>query len=269
MRLMHGATFCLAVGVVIAIQPTRAAYFTDIEDTKTKTSLEGILNAPVSIGNGTTVQASIDTKERISIDNVEIESARPKILNRLTTRVVRIVEGDPALAPFSHVQFCITHPEECRRKVNFHRPFRMTEARLATLNEVNLAVNKRIAPVRIESAIKAWTIAPRAGDCNDYAVTKRHELLARGFPSNVLSLAVVRTAQGEGHLVLIVRSYDGDYVLDNLRPQPFLWTRASYQWLRIQSAQDPQRWTVAAADYRPRPIPVADAKVGTRFSSAN
>jgi predicted transglutaminase-like cysteine proteinase len=269
MRVMHGAAFCLAVGVIIAIQPTRAAYFTDIDETKIRSTPDVGLSVPVSIGGGSTVQASIDAKARTSVDSIEIERPKPQVSNRVTTRVVRIAEGEPTLAPFSHIQFCITYPDDCRRKVNFHRPFRMTEARLATLHEVNLAVNKRIAPVRIESPIKSWTIAPRAGDCNDYAVTKRHELLARGFPSYVLTLAVVRTSQGEGHLVLVVRSHEGDYVLDNLRPQPVLWTRSNYQWLRIQSARDPQRWTVATADYRVRTIPVADAKAGARLSSAN
>ena len=61
-----------------------------------------------------------------------------------------------------------------------------------------------------------WLISPKAGDCNDYAVTKRHELLARGWPSRALLLAEVIVPSGEHHLVVVVRTNEGDFVLDNL-----------------------------------------------------
>jgi hypothetical protein len=34
-------------------------------------------------------------------------------------------------------------------------------------------------------------IAPKAGDCNDYAVTKRHQFLTRGWTARALLLAEV------------------------------------------------------------------------------
>ena len=50
-----------------------------------------------------------------------------------------------------------------------------------------------------------WTIAPHEGDCNDYAVTKRHQLLEKGLPSSALRLSVTKTVTlGVGHLVLVV-----------------------------------------------------------------
>jgi hypothetical protein len=58
-------------------------------------------------------------------------------------------------------------------------------------------------------------IAPKTGNCNDYAVTKRHELLSRGWPSRALLLAEVIVPSGERHLVVVVRVKQGDFVIDN------------------------------------------------------
>jgi predicted transglutaminase-like cysteine proteinase len=45
---------------------------------------------------------------------------------------------------------------------------------------------------------------PSSGDCNDYAVTRRHDLIARGWPARSLLLAEVITSWGEHHLVVVV-----------------------------------------------------------------
>jgi Bacterial transglutaminase-like cysteine proteinase BTLCP len=85
-----------------------------------------------------------------------------------------------------------------------------------------------------------WLISPIAGDCKAYAITKRHELLARGWPSRALLLSEVVVH----HLILIVRTKDVDLVLDNLQEavQP-LGARAEYRWVRIESPQNPKYWT--------------------------
>jgi predicted transglutaminase-like cysteine proteinase len=54
------------------------------------------------------------------------------------------------------------------------------------------------------------------GDCNDYAVTKRHMLLQRGLPAKALRLSAVRTGSGTGHLVLLAVTSKGELVLDKL-----------------------------------------------------
>ena len=87
-----------------------------------------------------------------------------------------------------------------------------------------------------------WTIAPEMGDCNDYAVTKRHELLERGLPSRALRLSVVKTASGIGHLVLVVVTTKGDLVMDDLTEVILPWRSTNYHWLKIQSATDTKLW---------------------------
>ena len=123
--------------------------------------------------------------------------------------------------------------------------FELTPERLSQLVEVNQAVNRRIAPERnlLGLAGERWLISPVAGDCNDYAVTKRYELLARGWPSRTLLLAEVVSRWGEHHLVLVIRATDGDYVLDNLHPGVRPWSTAPYKWVRIQTPANPRFWS--------------------------
>ena len=53
------------------------------------------------------------------------------------------------------------------------------------------------------------------GDCEDYALLKRHTLIRKGWPVGSLLLTVVRDEKGEGHAVLTARTKQGDFILDN------------------------------------------------------
>jgi predicted transglutaminase-like cysteine proteinase len=112
------------------------------------------------------------------------------------------------------------------------------------LTEVNKSVNGSITPEPNTEGLAAekWLINPMSGDCNDYAVTKRAELLARGWPTRALLLSEVVTSWGEHHLILVVRTSAGDLLLDNLTPQIRPWSRASYRWVRMQTPKNPNFW---------------------------
>src|ERR1700675_1805582 len=84
--------------------------------------------------------------------------------------------------------------------------------------------------------------ADRERCAHHYAVTKRHELIEKGLPSKALRLAVVRTASGIGHLVLVVVTTKGDIVMDDLTEALRPWQSTDYQWLKIQSAADARFW---------------------------
>jgi predicted transglutaminase-like cysteine proteinase len=155
--------------------------------------------------------------------------------------------ADPVLAPFAHARHCVQYPDECRVR---RMPFRggklaLTEKRWAELTAVNAEVNRSIKPERNLQGVagEEWQIAPKVGDCNDYAVTKRHELLARGWPSRALLLAEVILPSGEHHLVLVVRVKEGDFVLDNLNANIRPWNKTQYRWVRLQTPSNPAVWT--------------------------
>jgi predicted transglutaminase-like cysteine proteinase len=129
----------------------------------------------------------------------------------------------------------------------------LTKARWAELAKVNNDVNRAIKPEANLGGVMAeeWLVSPRYGDCNDYAVTKRHELLARGWPSHSLLLTEVVVASGEHHLVLVVRTSEDDFVLDNLSAHVRPVSQIEYEWVRAQQAENPKFWStinVARAD---------------------
>ena len=138
------------------------------------------------------------------------------------------------------------YPDDCKVKRMAFRPkkLQLTEQRLADLMAINTQVNRSI---KFEAnlggvAAERWIIGPKNGDCNDYAVTKRHELLARGWPSRSLLLAEVVVPSGEHHLVVVVRAQEGDLVIDNLNANVRPWFKTGYRWVRIQSPMNPQYW---------------------------
>ena len=148
----------------------------------------------------------------------------------------------PVLAPMAHVRFCLRYHEECEvRQVDFRRRnIALTPKRWNELNAVNRKVNREIVPEPNSGGVMAeeWLLSPKAGDCNDYAVTKRHILIAHGWPSRALLLSEVVAPSGQHHLVLVVRTKNADLVLDNLNAnvRPVSMTYRQYKWVRIEIA---------------------------------
>jgi predicted transglutaminase-like cysteine proteinase len=201
----------------------------------------------------------------ISCHFVDEANARDRIMQE-PGYLVPIVESSPILAPFQHVRFCLRYPSDCKSDPTENERIDLNEETSKLLDRVNRDVNGAISPTVKGSGSDlqdGWTISPIVGDCNDYAVTKRHELLQSGLPAKALRLSVVKTATGIGHLVLVVVTTRGDLVLDNLTETIRPWQNTDYRWLKIQSAADARFWyevkvaspTVSQAD---RKLRVAD-----------
>ncbi|MBO9186797.1 transglutaminase-like cysteine peptidase [Rhizobium sp. L80/93] len=152
-----------------------------------------------------------------------------------------LVERGRTLAPFAHVAFCMKAPFECKNNGG-SSVVTMTASNTATLESVNNAVNSAIVPREDPARVGTWQVNPFAGDCNDYAVSKRSELIQAGMPARALRLAVAKTPSGIGHTVLVVRTTLGDVVLDNRNYQLKRWDRTDLTWLKIESGANPQLW---------------------------
>lgn len=100
-------------------------------------------------------------------------------------------------------------------------------------------------------------------DCVGYVRAKRDALTQAGFPAGALSPAVVKTRGGVIHAVLLVRTTEGDYVLDNLSPYVVRWTDTDYTFIKREiaagSASSAPRWAWAA-----RPEQLDSPLVATR-----
>ena len=96
--------------------------------------------------------------------------------------------SEPTLAPMAYTMFCLRYSTECtppQQKIVFRGgSVRMTKERMAELIEVIASVNRHIVPQYNDMGLagEEWLIGLSHADCNDYVVTKRHELLARGWP---------------------------------------------------------------------------------------
>lgn len=123
---------------------------------------------------------------------------------------------------------------------------------LKLLNLVNQTVNrevKKASDMDLYGMPEYWSL-PRVidgkmyGDCEDYALEKRRQLIDAGVPESALSLAVAVTARGESHAVLMISLKTGDWVLDNLTPWATPWEDLNYRWVQRQ-VPGTALWTTA------------------------
>lgn len=140
--------------------------------------------------------------------------------------------------PAAFLIFCLKNPNHCRG--GGRSQLALTDEMMATLNVVNRAVNRSIRP-RNERADK-WDVNVSAGDCEDYALTKRARLIDMGLPASALRIATAKTRSGVGHAVLVVRTNQGDLVLDNLNSRIRVWNQTGLRWIAM-SGSNPRVWS--------------------------
>jgi predicted transglutaminase-like cysteine proteinase len=154
----------------------------------------------------------------------------------------------PSLAPMAFVTFCERYPQDCdiRGAADRGDLVSLTEMRRTELLQVNKEVNRTIRPREKtgDDSSQEWLVSPREGNCTDYAVTKRHKLLAYGWPSHALLLTEVIVPSGEHHLVLVVRTRDDDLVLDNLDERVRSVSQIPYRLVRAQRPKNPRFWSI-------------------------
>jgi predicted transglutaminase-like cysteine proteinase len=147
------------------------------------------------------------------------------------------------LPPFAYIQFCAKHRISCAntsgKLAMKHGTVKLTNKLESQLASVNSRVNSRMRGVSDKGADK-WAIGGKSGDCEDFALTKRAMLIAAGWPSRALSLTVVKTAWGEGHAVLSVRTSKGTLVLDNLARKVKRLKYAGYSIVSMQGSSSMQ-----------------------------
>ena len=169
-----------------------------------------------------------------------------------------------APAPAGFVSFCTRFADQCMLSKDAPAVVKLTSGEWMALQEVNLAVNRAIKPMDDErhyGRAEYWNIPTDGfGDCEDYALTKRRDLIAAGFPAQALRIAVVVTWRGESHAILTVVTDHGDYVLDNLSNSIKSWDDTDYQWVE---RQDPTNaWGWISLDPSRNPALVASTAAG-------
>lgn len=153
--------------------------------------------------------------------------------------------GGRTAQPVGHYEFCQKLPGECRQKTARHQPVELSRPLWSAIISVNNAVNASVAPktdMEIWGHEEVWSYPNGQGDCEDYALEKRRQLMALGVPAGDLLITVVRQPNGDGHAVLTIRTSLGDYVLDNLELRVLAWDETPYTYLKRQSDSNSGVW---------------------------
>lgn len=111
---------------------------------------------------------------------------------------------------------------------------------------INSRINRRVRSIsdrRQYNQPEVWALPTRrGGDCEDFALLKKRELIAAGVSPNMLLMATVLDRRRNSHAVLVLRTDEGDFVLDNLTNQIHHWQDTGYTFLKLQNPSRPANW---------------------------
>ena len=158
----------------------------------------------------------------------------------------KVEAGGTARPVQGWVKFCERYAGECDTNVAEAATVQLNSRTWKTLQAVNRKVNTTI---KQKTDMEHWGIVDRwdlpddgYGDCEDFQLLKRKILVEQyGMPKRAFLMTVVIDEQGEGHAVLMVRTNEGDLVLDNKRSAILPWHETGYVYVK-REGQDGREW---------------------------
>lgn len=129
---------------------------------------------------------------------------------------------------------------------------RLNSAEILSLaRDINLRVNRRVRAVDDQAQYRRaehWALPTRrGGDCEDFALLKKKELLAKGVSADRLLIATVFIRGLGAHAVLVLRLDTGDMILDNVTNVIKPWQETPYTFMRMQNPERPDGWVLVSA----------------------
>lgn len=162
------------------------------------------------------------------------------------TDLAHLHAGQSSRTPIGWSQFCDDNPTDCRTPRSAQTVMRLDDRAWSELLTVNLKFNQAIEPVTDQDqfgVIENWDYAKTdKGDCEDYVLEKRRELIKRGWPLSALLITVVIDKEGGGHAVLTVVTDRGEFVLDNQTDKVLPWSKSGLTFIRRQSPDNQNAW---------------------------
>ncbi|MCX8955430.1 transglutaminase-like cysteine peptidase [Ruegeria sp. NA] len=145
--------------------------------------------------------------------------------------------------PSGAINLCSQYDWACAAK----RSVKLSsQQELKVVNQVNRRVNASTREVTDQSQYKMrerWALpTSRGGDCEDFALLKKRDLIHAGVDPRKLLIATVLDTRRTPHAVLVYRSAQGDLILDNLTNRIKPWTATRYLFLRMQNPKRPSQW---------------------------
>ncbi len=157
------------------------------------------------------------------------------------TAFIKVISASPP--PSGAKQLCRQYSWACANK----GVVSLSSAQeLQLVKKINRRVNASTREVTDQSQYKTrelWALpTSRGGDCEDFALLKKRDLINAGINPRKLLLATVLDTKRSAHAVLIYRSSQGDVVLDNLTNRVKPWAATNYLFLRMQDPNQPKKW---------------------------
>lgn len=156
-----------------------------------------------------------------------------------------MIERGMTSAPLGHIVLCMKNQVDCEISNMLYGLVEFTPQIWTQLIRVNGQFNTKIHSMTDwdrTGKLDVWSVSGNVGDCEDYALQKRKELIHLGWPSHSTLIAIVIDPQFGSHAVLVVRTSKGDFVLDNLYKTVMAWYKTPYRWIKRQSTTDPRKW---------------------------
>ena len=148
-----------------------------------------------------------------------------------------------APAPTGAQTICQTYAWACARSAATRATGEDVLQRVAAVNtRVNRSV-RAIEDDRQYGVTEHWALpTSTGGDCEDFALLKKRELVSLGVDPRRLLIATVLDRKRNPHAVLVYRSDEGDLVLDNLTNKIRTWRETRYVFLQMQDPERPTAW---------------------------
>lgn len=159
-----------------------------------------------------------------------------------------LISRHPISVPAGAKSLCKTYEWACAPAA---RETEFDNADLRLVRAVNRRINRTVRQItdhRQYRRTEVWALPTRrGGDCEDFALLKKRELMKAGIAADRLLIATVLDKRMQGHAVLVVRTHRGDLVLDNLTSRILPWDKTGYIFLKMQNPDQPQLWDAILA----------------------
>ncbi|MEM6887077.1 MAG: transglutaminase-like cysteine peptidase [Pseudomonadota bacterium] len=146
-------------------------------------------------------------------------------------------------APSGFIGLCNRYDWVCTQSDHAGLPAKAT---FKLAQKINLHVNRRVREVediRQYGREEHWTLPSlRGGDCEDFVLLKKKMLVERGVASDQLLIATVLDKRLTSHAVLVLRTAQGDYILDNQNNRILPWQDTGYTFLKLQDPGALSNW---------------------------
>lgn len=146
--------------------------------------------------------------------------------------------------PIGAYRYCVRYKDRCQYAAK-SRKLKLTREYWSQMVQTNVSINTSIRPMTdmdFYGVEERWELPTTAGDCEDYVLAKKLELVRAGLPAGAMRVTVVYDANDGGHAVLTVVTDRGDFILDNNTDQVLKWQEAELTYIKRQLPGNLMYW---------------------------